>query len=231
MSAATTDASKNIYFGKNSLGQIICKLCDTQHRDDANFLIHTESKKHSDNLKIIEIKRSQRREEQEAKMRIVKQDAFDVRQQQLAQLSNGVLAVPPNSAAASIKPHHGSASTVGIPDAKFQVEEIGTNGMHSRLTFKIAFPLANTTGSDSSPPSRPLHRWLNSFEQNVEPRDTSKQYLVFACEPYDSLAYSFPSSLNVATADNTDPKDIQRYFCRWNPVDKTYLLMFTVTHR
>ena len=233
-STATTDASSNQYYGKNSLGQIVCKLCDTQHRDEANFLIHTESKKHTDNLKIIEIKRAQRKEEAEAKMRIAKQDAFDARQQQLAQLSNGAVA-PLNSAKSMMNnassSHHHQSSTVGIPDAKVQVDEIGTNGMHSRLTFTISFPLANTTGSDSAPPSRPLHRWLNTYEQNVEARDPSKQYLVFACEPYDSLAYAFPSNLNVSTAENTDAKDIQRYFCRWNPVDKTYLLMFTVTHR
>jgi splicing factor 3A subunit 2 len=231
MSTSTT-ISTNEYFGKNALGQIRCKLCDTLHRDEANFLIHTDSKKHTTNLKIIEIKKAQQREEHDAKVAIAKQEAHDARQDQLAQLSNGAI-VPSNSAKTLIIPssNKNNTQTVGLPEVKVQIDELGSNQANSRITFTLSFPLANTTGSATAPPSRPMHRWLNTYEQSVEQRDPSKQYLVFACEPYDSVSYAFPSNLNVATAENTDAKDIQRYFCRWYPVEKTYRLMFTVSHR
>lgn len=236
-------ATTNEYYGKNALGQVRCKLCDTLHRDDANFIIHIGGKKHTTNIRIIELRLAQQREENETRLALSRQEAHLAHQQQLSQLTNGGLLplAPLNTAAAAAAAsakekakkmqQQSLVATVGLPDVKVQVEEIGTNQMHSRITFTLHYPFANTTGTDTTPPSRPLHRWKNTYEQSMEPRDPSKQYLVFACEPYESVAYAFPTNVHVATPENTDAKDIQRYFCRWNPLDKIYLLMFTVSHR
>jgi splicing factor 3A subunit 2 len=67
---------------------------------------------------------------------------------------------------------------------------------------------------------------MNTYEQRVEPRDDAKMYLVFACEPYETVAFVFPSGLRMSTADNSDPSDIQRYYCRWDATDRSYTLIF-----
>jgi hypothetical protein len=87
----------------------------------------------------------------------------------------------------------------------------------TRVTFRLEYPLAE---------GRPLHRWMNTYEQRVEPRDDAKMYLVFACEPYETVSFVFPSGLRMSTADNSDPSDIQRYYCRWDATDRSYTLIF-----
>lgn len=223
-----------LYLTKNNLGQYRCKLCDTLHKDEANFAVHVGGKNHQTNLKIIELRRAQQRQEQEAKYAIARQDAHAAHQQTLAQLSNGAIPATSNNSRGMLMNGiggGGSGTPVDPQDVKIQVDEIpGKNRMQTRVTFTLAFPLANTTGGDGAAATRPMHRWMNTYEQNVEPKDPSKQYLVFACEPYESIAFAFPSNISVATADNTD-KDVQRYYCEWNPIQKTYFLRFTVSHR
>jgi splicing factor 3A subunit 2 len=226
--SSSIKAQAELYLTKNALGQYRCTLCDTLHKDEANFAVHVGGKNHQTNLKVIELRRAQQRQEQQEKIAIAKQDAHAAHQEQLAQLSNNAISTGSNNqqrGGAMMMMMGHSGTTVDPRDVKVQIDEIpGKNRMQSRITFTIEFPLA-------APTSRPMHRWMNTFEQNVEAKDSSKQYLVFACEPYESIAFAFPSSISVATADNSDNKDVQRYYCEWNPIKKTYFLRFQVGHR
>ncbi|KAK2964407.1 putative Splicing factor 3A subunit 2 [Blattamonas nauphoetae] len=46
----SVDLSKDPYFMRNYLGQFECRLCLTQHRNEANYLAHTQGKRHQENL-------------------------------------------------------------------------------------------------------------------------------------------------------------------------------------
>jgi splicing factor 3A subunit 2 len=44
------DLAKDPYLVRNHLGSYECKLCLTLHRDEANYLAHTQGKKHQQGL-------------------------------------------------------------------------------------------------------------------------------------------------------------------------------------
>jgi splicing factor 3A subunit 2 len=46
----TIDLGKDPYLVRNHLGSYECKLCLTLHRDEANYLAHTQGKKHQQGL-------------------------------------------------------------------------------------------------------------------------------------------------------------------------------------
>ena len=46
----STDLAKDPYFVRNHLGSYDCKLCLTTHRDEANYLAHTQGRKHQQGL-------------------------------------------------------------------------------------------------------------------------------------------------------------------------------------
>eukprot|EP00919_Chromeraceae_sp_WS-2016_P046088 GHVR01109572.1.p1 GENE.GHVR01109572.1~~GHVR01109572.1.p1 ORF type:complete len:239 (-),score=43.08 GHVR01109572.1:86-802(-) len=46
----TIDMSKDPYWTKNHQGRVECKLCLTTHMNEANYLSHTQGKKHQTNL-------------------------------------------------------------------------------------------------------------------------------------------------------------------------------------
>lgn len=45
------DLDKDPYIKRNNYGWIICSLCGTLHRDEADYLSHTQAKRHQSNLK------------------------------------------------------------------------------------------------------------------------------------------------------------------------------------
>ena len=46
----TIDLAKDPYFMKNHLGQYECRLCLTLHKNEGNYLAHTQGKRHQQNL-------------------------------------------------------------------------------------------------------------------------------------------------------------------------------------
>merc|ERR1712224_805483 len=46
----TIDLEKDPYFMKNHLGQYECRLCLTLHSREGSYLVHTQGKKHQQNL-------------------------------------------------------------------------------------------------------------------------------------------------------------------------------------
>ena len=54
------------------------------------------------------------------------------------------------------------------------------------LTFEIDYPEAEID-------CQPRHRFMSSYEQKVELPDKNYQYLLFACDPYEIIAFKIPN--------------------------------------
>jgi len=55
------------------------------------------------------------------------------------------------------------------------------------LLFEVEYP-------DAEVGLQPRHRFMSAFEQRVEPADKAWQYLVLACDPYDSIGFKIPNA-------------------------------------
>ena len=63
---------------------------------------------------------------------------------------------------------------------------------------------------------QPRHRFMSAFEQRVEAPDKAWQYLLFAAEPYETVAFKIPNQ--------EIDKDPSRFQTTWNDENKTFLL-------
>ena len=63
---------------------------------------------------------------------------------------------------------------------------------------------------------QPRHRFMSAYEQRVEPPDKNYQYLLFACEPYETIGFKVPN-------DAVD-KGEDRFFTNWDVVGKKFTL-------
>ena len=60
----------------------------------------------------------------------------------------------------------------------------------------------------------PRYRVMSAFEQKVELPDDKYQYVIFAAEPYENIAFKVPNY----EIDNSEDK----YFCNWDEETKVY---------
>merc|ERR1712076_100090 len=65
----------------------------------------------------------------------------------------------------------------------------------------------------------PRHRFMSAYEQKVEPPDRKWQYLLFAAEPYETIAFKVPS--------REVDKSEQRFWSHWNKETKEFFLQFS----
>ena len=63
------------------------------------------------------------------------------------------------------------------------------------LTFELDYP-------DAYQDTRPRYRFLSAYEQSVEMPDAKFQYLVFACDLYENVAFKIPNELIDKEAGN-----------------------------
>lgn len=64
----------------------------------------------------------------------------------------------------------------------------------------------------------PRHRFMAAYEQKIEPPDRQWQYLLFAAEPYETIAFKVPS--------REVDKDPQKLWTHWNKETKQFFLQF-----
>jgi splicing factor 3A subunit 2 len=57
---------------------------------------------------------------------------------------------------------------------------------------------------------------MSAFEQKVEVPDKNVQYLLFACEPYETVAFKIPNQ-------QIDKRQ-GMFFSNWDPVSKKFVL-------
>ncbi|KAI0982464.1 hypothetical protein GJ496_000388 [Pomphorhynchus laevis] len=64
----------------------------------------------------------------------------------------------------------------------------------------------------------PRHRFMSAYEQRVEPPDRRWQYLLFAAEPYETIAFKVPS--------RELDKDPEKFWTFWNKHTLQFFLQF-----
>ncbi|KAL3791616.1 hypothetical protein HJC23_012206 [Cyclotella cryptica] len=161
----TIDLAKDPYLMRNHLGTYECKLCLTLHTNEANYLSHTQGKKHQAGLA--------RRAAMEAKLARQRGDA-DV-MMPLRSTASGLQRAEPK---------------VKIGRPGYEVSKSRDPETNARcLTFELHYPELDDARSH-----QPRHRFMSAYEQRVEtPPDRNYQYLLVACDPYETVAFKIPN--------------------------------------
>lgn len=77
------------------------------------------------------------------------------------------------------------------------------------LLFQIEYP-------EIEEGSKPRHRFMSSYEQRIQGWDKRYQYLLFAAEPYEIIAFKVPST-EIDKVSN-------KFFTHWDPDTKMFTL-------
>ncbi|KAF8058850.1 sf3a2 [Scenedesmus sp. PABB004] len=77
------------------------------------------------------------------------------------------------------------------------------------MLFQIEYP-------EIEDGTRPRHRFMSAYEQRIETADKNYQYLLFAADPYETIAFKVPN-LEVV-------KQEEYWFAHWDPDTSTYTL-------
>jgi splicing factor 3A subunit 2 len=180
----SVDLAKDPYLVRNHLGSYECKLCLTLHRDEANYLSHTQGKKHQQNL------------------------AYRAHLEKLKEEKEGTTAMP--TVDSSAQPSQVRKIKIGRPAYHvFKSRDPDTN--QRCLSFEVHYP-------EITLDLQPRHRFMSAFEQRIEsPPDRRYQYLLFAADPYETVAFKIPN-------EPIDKGD-DRFVTHWDAEGKK----FTVT--
>ncbi|KAJ3154241.1 Splicing factor 3A subunit 2 [Geranomyces variabilis] len=186
----TIDLAKDPYFMKNHLGSYECKLCLTLHNNEGSYLAHTQGKKHQTNLA--------RRAARDA------QDGVPGKDQPL------MLNAPPGAiGGAPIVPRK-VAVKIGRPGYKVTKIRDPTSRQLG-LLFQIQYP-------EAADGIRPRHRFMSAYEQHREEPNKAFQYLLFAAEPYETIAFKVQSK-EIDRAEG-------RFWTYWDPDARQFHLQF-----
>ena len=97
---------------------------------------------------------------------------------------------------------------IGRPGYKVTKQRDPDTGAQS-LLFQIDFP-------EITEGIYPRHRFMSAYEQHQEPPDRRWQYLLFAAEPYETIAFKIPS--------REIEKDASTFWSLWNKETKQFFL-------
>jgi len=99
---------------------------------------------------------------------------------------------------------------IGRPGYKVTKERDVHSGQQA-LLFQIDYP-------EISEGTAPRHRFMSAYEQKVEPPDKRWQYLLFAAEPYETIAFKIPS--------REVDKNESKFWTLWNKDTKQFFMQF-----
>jgi len=100
---------------------------------------------------------------------------------------------------------------IGRPGYRVTKQRDPETGQQS-LLFQIDYPeIAETV--------YPRHRFMSAYEQKMEPPDRKWQYLLFAAEPYETIAFKVPSR----EVDKSEGK----FWTLWNKETDQFFLQFS----
>jgi len=190
----TIDLNKDPYFMKNHLGSYECKLCLTLHSNEGNYLAHTQGKRHKTNLA-----RRMAREEQKNKGQT---DAAAAAAAAAAAIDSKAALIPKRK---TVK--------IGRPGYEVKKERVPGYPKHKKLLFRIYYP-------DIDKNMQPRHRFMSSFEQRIEPPNAQYQYILFAAEPYETIAFKVPN----LPVDKTNEEFKGGLRTNWNSETKIFEL-------
>jgi len=99
---------------------------------------------------------------------------------------------------------------IGRPGYKVTKQREPESGQQS-LLFQIDYP-------EIAEGVVPRHRFMSAYEQKIEPPDKKWQYLLFACEPYETISFKLPS--------REVDKSERKFWTYWNRETKQFFLQF-----
>eukprot|EP00727_Mastigamoeba_balamuthi_P007129 m51a1_g3036 putative splicing factor 3a subunit 2-like (238) ;mRNA; f:914850-915688 len=102
---------------------------------------------------------------------------------------------------------------IGRPGYKVTKQKDPETGQRS-LLFEVQYPRIEEG-------MQPRYRFMSAFEQHVEPPDKNFQYLLFAAEPYETIAFKIP---NKDVERDTSDRTRGRFITKWDAVSKVYTL-------
>jgi splicing factor 3A subunit 2 len=176
------DLAKDPYLVRNHLGSYECRLCLTLHRDEANYLAHTQGKKHQQGL--------------------ARRAHLDKLKEERDATTSGAEVTAPKDLP---KPKR-----IKIGRPAYQVFKSRHPETNQRcLSFELIYP-------DIAADLQPRHRFMSAFEQKIEMANKDYQYLLFAAEPYETVAFKIP---NVPI-----DKDVEKFVTYWDDEQKKFLL-------
>lgn len=168
----TIDLQKDPYFMKNHMGGYECKLCLTLHNNEGSYLAHTQGKKHQSNL-----------------ARRAAKEAADQPYLPLPQHTK----VEPKKFVKIGRPGYKVLFKIflflkiDLTQFILQVtKERDPGSGQQALLFQIDYP-------EIADGITPRHRFMSAYEQKVQPPDKRWQYILFAAEPYETIAFKIPS--------------------------------------
>lgn len=161
----TVDLARDPFFMKNHLGSFECKLCLTVHTNEANYLTHTQAKKHQTNLR--------RRAAREQRM-----NSFGAGGGEMQSAASMITTRPTQARA---MPFH----KIGRPGYRV-TKQFDPESQQRGMLFQIHYP-------DIEKGLQPRHRFLSAYAQKIEAPDPNFQYLLFAARPYETIAFKIPN--------------------------------------
>ena len=99
---------------------------------------------------------------------------------------------------------------IGRPGYRITKQLDASNNQQS-LLFQIDYP-------EIADHIMPRHRFMSAYEQKIEPPDRHWQYVLFAAEPYETIAFKVPSR----EVDKSEGK----FWTLWNKDSKQFFLQF-----
>jgi splicing factor 3A subunit 2 len=127
----------------------------------------------------------------------------------------GMLPVGPTAGpgAKSVKPK--KSMKIGRPGYKV-VKERDHETNQLSLTFYIDYP-------EIEKGIRPRYRFMSSFEQRIEPADKDYQFILFAAEPYETIAFKIPNKDIEKNLGPTIPGE-SKFWTKWDDPIKQFSL-------
>ncbi|KAJ1398887.1 hypothetical protein B484DRAFT_458417 [Ochromonadaceae sp. CCMP2298] len=91
----------------------------------------------------------------------------------------------------------------------YKVTKSRDQTMQRSLTFEVDYPEAEEG-------CQPRHRFMSAFEQKVEAADKNYQYVLFACDPYETIGFKIPNQ----PIDKREGK----FFTNWDTNSRKFVL-------
>ena len=104
---------------------------------------------------------------------------------------------------------------IGRPQYKVVKQKDPATGQYS-LLFEVEF-------KEIERGLKPRHRVMSCYEQTREPVDPRYQYVLFAADPYEIIAFKIPNLQVDSSAGN--------YYCHWDEVKKIYTVQLTFKNK
>mmetsp|Transcript_31757 Transcript_31757/g.69764 ORF Transcript_31757/g.69764 Transcript_31757/m.69764 type:complete len:230 (+) Transcript_31757:1-690(+) len=192
----SVDLAKDPYLMRNHLGSYECKLCLTLHTNEANYLAHTQGKKHQAGLaKRAAMEKKRAREEGTTG----------------TGGSSGPMPMTKAGVGASSTTKRQQRVRIGRPG--YEITKSRDPRTNQRcLTFYVDYPEVDDPNA-----TQPRHRFMSAYEQRVEsPPDRRYQYLLVACEPYETVGFKIPNE----PIDRAEG----RFVTNWSREDRRFTL-------